>query len=90
LSEKKYKLLPNLVFAASDVPTTGLNLRMMTTTTLRTGGIALGFRIPFYREQQKQTASQSRPLVGNTHDLKVSFVSYLKENKPKQVVEVSG
>jgi hypothetical protein len=40
-------------------------------------------RIPFDPEQQKQTASQSRPLVGNTHDLNVSFVTYLKENKPE-------
>jgi transposase len=40
-------------------------------------------RIPFDLEQQKQMASQSRPLLGNTHELKVSFVTYLKENKPE-------
>jgi transposase len=39
-------------------------------------------RIPFDPEQQKQTAGQSKPLVANTQELKVAFVSYLKENRP--------
>jgi hypothetical protein len=39
-------------------------------------------RIAFDPEEQQQTASKSRPFVGNTHELKVAFVTYLKENRP--------
>jgi hypothetical protein len=39
-------------------------------------------RIPFDPEEQKQIASQSKPLVANAAELKVAFVIYLKENKP--------
>jgi transposase len=39
-------------------------------------------RITFHPEEQKQTASQSKPLVANTQELKVAFVSYLKEHRP--------
>jgi len=39
-------------------------------------------RIDFGPEEQQQTASKSKPLVGNTHELKVSFVTYLKEHRP--------
>jgi hypothetical protein len=34
-------------------------------------------------EEQQQTASKSKPsIVGNTHELKVAIVTYLKENRP--------
>jgi hypothetical protein len=33
-------------------------------------------------EEQKQTASQSKPLVANATELKVAFVSYLQDNRP--------
>jgi hypothetical protein len=46
-------------------------------------------RIPFNPEQQKQMASQSRPLVGNTHDLKVYFCPQTKREQTR-VVGVSG
>jgi hypothetical protein len=39
-------------------------------------------RIPFNPEEQKQMASQSKPLVANAAELKVAFVTYVKENKP--------
>jgi hypothetical protein len=39
-------------------------------------------RIPFNPEEQKQTASQSKPLVANATELKVAFVSYLQDNRP--------
>jgi hypothetical protein len=39
-------------------------------------------RIPFDPEEQKQTASQSKPLVANATELKVTFVSYLQDNRP--------
>ena len=39
-------------------------------------------RIAFDPDEQQQTASKSRPFVGNTHELKVAFVTYLKENRP--------
>jgi transposase len=39
-------------------------------------------RIPFDPEEQKQTASQSKPLVANATELKVAFITYLQDNKP--------
>jgi transposase len=39
-------------------------------------------RISFDPEEQQQTASQSKPFVANTQELKVAFVTFLKENRP--------
>ena len=39
--------------------------------------------IPFDLEEQKQMASQSRPLIGNVQELKIALLTYLKEERPE-------
>jgi hypothetical protein len=53
---------------------------MMMTATIKERGDCL--HIPFHHEKQKQTASQSKPLVANATELKVAFVTNLQANKP--------
>lgn len=40
-------------------------------------------QIAFELEEQKQMASQSKPLVGNLQELKVALLTYLKERRPE-------
>ena len=44
--------------------------------------IASGFPL-IWLEEQKQMASQSKPLVANVQELKVALLTYLKEQRPE-------
>ena len=41
--------------------------------------------IPFDKEEQSGRAAKSRPRVANTHELKVAYLRWLKENTPEKL-----
>lgn len=40
-------------------------------------------RVPFFLEEQQQRASATKPRIANLDELKIAFVTYLKENSPE-------
>jgi hypothetical protein len=76
----KKKLIERSNTYTFHLPNQGLNMRMMTIKSSRTEWIA-SVLLSILRNSNKWKI-KSKPFVANTKELKVSFVTYPKENRP--------